>query len=159
MRPTGPGDGTEALAPTHQFGVTVPETAAKHEGDVIGMVGPDEAGPAVVVQAGAVRKLVQVDGDAGVCKDVWVSGNQTDFSRATLANHTGPERCPATLRTGSIIRMSPMTSVNLSLTSSGVLASLRYSSVIRLLASGIWNRRDQEPSGHNPAWPQQRIRG
>lgn len=47
---------------------------------------------------------------------------------------SGPERCPATLRTGSVIRMSPRRSVNLSLTSAGVLAFLRYSSVMRLLA-------------------------
>lgn len=36
-----------------------------------------------------------------------------------------------------------MTSVNLSLISSGVRACLRYSSVISLLASAVWNRRDQ----------------
>lgn len=57
-----------------------------------------------------------------------------------------PERDRAMLRTGTVIRMSPMTWVNPSLISSGVTAFLRYSSVIRLLASVVWNTGDQTGS-------------
>lgn len=53
-----------------------------------------------------------------------------------------PEWYPATLTTGSVISRSPMISVNPSLISSGVLASFRYSSIMRLLADEAWNREE-----------------
>lgn len=53
-----------------------------------------------------------------------------------------PEWYPATLTTGSVISRSPMISVNPSLISSGVLASFRYSSIMRVLADEAWNREE-----------------
>lgn len=57
-----------ALPPTHQLCVAVPEAAAKDEGHVIPVVGPHEAGPAVPVHVGPVRKLVEINWDTGVCR-------------------------------------------------------------------------------------------